>query len=82
MWHMWHIYGYDKLKPYGFAFHGATDGFSRKIIWLNVSSSNNNPDYVAYYFIQSITELGRIPQVVRGGRGSKKKKGFVVYNGF
>ena len=42
--HMWHIYGYDKLKPYGFAFHGAIDGFSRKIIWLNVSSSNNNPD--------------------------------------
>ena len=69
--HMWHIDGYDKLKLYGFATHGATDGFSRKIIWLNVSSSNNNPAYIAYYFIQSITELGRIPQVVRGDRGSE-----------
>ena len=69
--HMWHIDGYDKLKPYGFAIHGAIDGFSRKIIWLNVSSSNNNPAYIAYYFIQSITELGRIPQVVRGDRGSE-----------
>ena len=29
---MWHIDGYDKLKPNGFAFHGAKDGFSRKII--------------------------------------------------
>ena len=69
--HMWHIDGYDKLKLYGFATHGATDGFSRKIIWLNVSSSNNNPAYIAYYFIQSITEWGRIPQVVRGDRGSE-----------
>ena len=69
--HMWHIDGFDKLKPYGFAIHGAIDDFSRKTIWLNVSSSNNNPAYIAYYFIQSITELGRIPQVVRGDRGSE-----------
>ena len=59
------------MKPYGFAIHRAIDGFSRKIIWLNVSSSNNNPAYIAYYFIQSITQLGRIPQVVRGDRGSE-----------
>ena len=69
--HMWQIDGYDKLKPCGFAIHGAIDGFSRKIIWLNVSSSNNNPAYIACYFIQSITELGRIPQIVRGDRGSE-----------
>lgn len=59
---MWHIDRYE-LKPYGFAIHGAIDGFSRKIIWLNISSSNNNPGYLAYYFIQTIAELGRIPQV-------------------
>ena len=70
--HMWHIDGYDKLKPNGFDFHGAIDGFSRKIIWLNVSSSNNNPAYIAYYFIQTVTELGRIPQVVRGGQRFRK----------
>ena len=69
--HMWHIDGYDKLKPYGFAIHGAIDGLSRKIIWLNVSSSNNNPAYIAYYFIQAITELGRIPQVICGKRSSE-----------
>ena len=69
--HMWHISGCDKLKPYGFTIHGAIDGFTRKIIWLNVSSSNNNPAYIAYYFIQTITELGRIPQVIRGDRGSE-----------
>ena len=32
----WHIDGYDKLKPYGFAIHGAIDGFSRRILWLEV----------------------------------------------
>ena len=25
----WHIDGYDKLKPFGFAIHGDIDGFSR-----------------------------------------------------
>ena len=58
---MWHIDGNDKLKPYEFAIHGA----------LNVSLSNNNPAYVAYYFIQSITELERILQVIRGDRSSE-----------
>ena len=69
--HMSRIDGYDKLKLYGFALNGAIDGFSRKIIWLNVPSSNNNPAYIAYYFNQSITELGRIPQVICGDRGSE-----------
>ena len=30
--HTWHIDGYDKLKPYGFAIHGAIDGYSRRIL--------------------------------------------------
>ena len=68
---MWHINGYDKLKPSGFAIYTAIDGFRRKIIWLNVSPSSSNPAYIACYFIQSITELGRIPQVIHGGRGSE-----------
>ncbi len=34
--HIWHIDGYDKLKPYGFPIHGCIDGFSRYIIWLKV----------------------------------------------
>ena len=33
---MWHIDGWDKLKPYGFAVHGAMDGYSRKLLWLKV----------------------------------------------
>ena len=26
---IWHMGGYDKLKPFGFAIHGCIDGFSR-----------------------------------------------------
>lgn len=25
---VWHLDGYDKLKPYGFAFHGCIDGLA------------------------------------------------------
>ena len=28
----WHIDGYDKLKSFGFAIHGAIDGYTRKIL--------------------------------------------------
>ena len=35
--------GYDKLKPYGFPIPGAVDGFSRRILWLEVARSNNDP---------------------------------------
>lgn len=38
--------GYDKLKPYGFPIHGALDGYSCKILWLEVTRSNNKPENV------------------------------------
>ena len=38
----WHVDGYDKSKPYGSVIHGTIDGFSWKIFWLRVRSSNNN----------------------------------------
>ena len=67
----WHIDGYDKLKPYSFAIHGAIDGFSRKIIWLNVGSTNNNPHVVAHYVVRAIFKLNQIPCTVRGDRGTE-----------
>ena len=45
----WHIDGYDKLKPYGLSIHGCVDGFSRRIIWLEVQRSNKNLHVVAKY---------------------------------
>ena len=43
----WHSDGYDNLKPYGFEIHGCIDGWSRKIMWLYVTRSNNQPNNVA-----------------------------------
>ena len=49
---MWHIDGYNKLKPFGFAIHGAIDGY-RKILWLNIGSSNNNARVISSYHLSS-----------------------------
>ena len=67
----WHMDGYDKMKPFGFAIHGAIDGYSRKILWLNVASSNNDPKIIASYFINCVKELEIIPQLLRADRGSE-----------
>ena len=40
---VWHVDGYDKLKPYGLPIHGCEDGFPRRILWLKVCKSNNYP---------------------------------------
>ena len=55
---LWHIDGYDKLKPFGFAIHGCIDGYSRRIMWLEVGMSNNDPTVVARYFVKCIIEMG------------------------
>lgn len=67
----WHIDGYDKLKPYGFAIHGAMDGFSRRIMWLEVGITNNNPQVTALYFARAVEEVKKIPCIVRCDRGTE-----------
>ena len=57
----WHQDGYDKLKPWGFPIHGAIDGFSRKILWLEVTRSNNSPDNIATYYLNTVKKLGGCP---------------------
>ena len=42
--YVWHIEGHDKLKPFGFSILGCIDGFSRKVIWLEVGPSNKLSD--------------------------------------
>ena len=46
----WHVDGYDKLKPYGFCIQRAIDRYSRRIIWLEVSNTNNDPSVIASYY--------------------------------
>ncbi|XP_074606429.1 uncharacterized protein LOC141859469 [Acropora palmata] len=69
--YIWHIDGYDKLKPYGFCVHGAIDGYSRRIMWLEVSRSNNNPRLIASYFLDCVKELVGVPRIIRGDQGTE-----------
>ena len=68
---IWHIDGYDKLKPFGLCISGCIDGFSRKIIWLNVYNTNNNPRIIGGYFLEAVREHGGCPRVVRGDFGTE-----------
>jgi hypothetical protein len=67
----WHSDGYDKLKPYGFPVHGCIDGYSRRIIWLKLTKSNNNPHIIASFFLESIKELQACPTLLRTDRGTE-----------
>lgn len=67
----WHIDGYDKLKPFGFPIHAGIDGFSRKILWLTVGTTNNDPHIIATNFIECIKGLKMVPRLVRSDRGSE-----------
>lgn len=69
--YLWHIDGYDKLKPFGFCIHGAIDGFSRRIVWLEVASSNNDPRIIAQYFLDYVRQLGSTARIIRGDRGTE-----------
>ena len=53
--------GYDKLKLYGFAVHACIDGWSRKLLWLLVTRSNNPPDNIASYYLETVDEFGGYP---------------------
>ena len=67
----WHVDGYDKLKPYGFPIHGCIDGWSRKIMWLKVTKSNNHPDIIASFFLNCVEELGGCPVKLRTDCGTE-----------
>ncbi|XP_032219840.1 uncharacterized protein LOC116603023 [Nematostella vectensis] len=67
----WHLDGYDKLKPYGFCIHGCIDGYSRRIMWLEVGRTNNHPGVVASYFLDCVESVGGTARIVRGDMGTE-----------
>ena len=68
---IWHMDGYDKLKPYGVCIHGCIDGYSRRIMWLEVAATNKNPRLIVKYFIDCIRQVGGLPRVVRADCGTE-----------
>ena len=68
---IWHVDGYDKLKPYGICISGCVDGYSRKVLWLRAGTTNNDPAVVAGYFVEAIERFGGCPQKVRTDFGTE-----------
>ena len=64
-------HGHDQLKPLGFSVHDCLDGFSRKLIWLRAGWSNRNPDVIAHYYSDAISELGGAPNIMKGDDGTE-----------
>lgn len=69
--HIWHCDGYDKLKPFGICIHGAIDGWSRKLIWLNVGRTNNDPNVICTYYMNSLRKLKFVPRILRVDAGTE-----------
>lgn len=76
--YIWHRDGHDKLNRYGFHIHGCIDGFSRKVMWLNVGTSNKNPKSVAHHYLQTIEKLKLLPTLLRSDRGTENV--WIEYN--
>lgn len=67
----WHVDGYDKLEPYGLPIHGCIDAFSRRVMWLKVCRSNNNPVIPASFFLHTVEECGVRPILVQTDCGTE-----------
>jgi hypothetical protein len=68
IWYM-HARGYDK-NPTDLRFI-SIDCHSRRILWLQVFSTNQDPKYVARYFLDCIRQLDCVSRLVRADRGSE-----------
>ena len=48
--------------------HGVIDGFTRKVLWLNVSPSNKDPAVISKYFLDFVSKVNGSARVVRADR--------------
>ena len=59
------IDGNYKLKRFGFVISECIDGFCRKLIWVFVSTTNNDPLVAANLYLKAITNLGSTANTLR-----------------
>ena len=58
---VWLYNVYNKMKPFGFPILGAVDDFLRKVLWLAVVKSSNNPGVPAALYLRAVKEHGVCP---------------------
>ncbi|KAF3836224.1 hypothetical protein F7725_028782, partial [Dissostichus mawsoni] len=69
---LWHMDGYDKLKPYGIAINGCIDSFSRYVLWMEAYTTKSDPKVVASYFIKTVSGIGGCPERICADKGTEK----------
>ena len=51
--------------------HGGIDGFSRRLIWLEVGTTNNNPEVITKFYLDAVKQVGGLPRKVRSDDGTE-----------
>ena len=69
--YLWHVDSYDKLKPFGLCINGCIDGFSRRLVWLNVFRTSSDPKVIAGYYMEAVCELRGCPCLIRSDMGTE-----------
>lgn len=68
---MWNADNHDKLKRYGSPMYGFIDGYSKKVLYIGVASTNNKPEVIANYFLKLVRKLECLPTVLRTDKGTE-----------
>ena len=69
--YMVHVDQNDKLAKYGFFIHGAIDGFSRNLVWINVGNTNRNSATIAHFYLQYAISICGVPLLLRTDPGTE-----------
>jgi hypothetical protein len=48
----------------------SVDGYSRRVLWLKVERTNNNPVVIANYYLECVTELQGCLRLLRTDPGT------------
>ena len=59
------------MKPFGFPIHGGIDGFSRKVLWVEVTKSNTSPETVAQLYLDCVRQNKGCPLQTRSDCGTE-----------
>ena len=69
--YVWHIDDHDKFKPYCISIHGCIDGYSRRIIWLEVAATNKMPELIAKYYLDAVKQMKGKPKIIKADDGTE-----------
>ena len=59
--------------------HGAINGFSRRLIWLEVGPKNNSPEVITKFYLDAVKQVSGLPRKVRSDDGTDNSIVAVVH---